>query len=439
MELQVGNMGVAPTASAGAKAFAAAGKGDGAGAFNLLLQAAGAAQQAGETQKSDQEGLLAALAALANGMAAPLLLNDLPLDNADLAQVLQKFGVSSELLTALLENPQGNPLETLTANPKLMPEFNAALGKMMQTLLAQPQLATPESKTAILLQTLMQSVQIEAVLTGKAEQGGLAPLDIGWTGMTNSALGKLQATMSLHTLQSFLLGAGVKSDADKALLGAAMPEGGKLAASAMLTEEGTAGGASAKQATEGVQVKQADNLPPAAGFDLQAYLKLPERTVKLEPVVTMRADQLRSELSSMLVKRASLIESPGRHEFRIILEPQGLGEVEVRIQSINKQISVQLIADSSASRGMLDSALAGLKLQLQAQGIQYDRIEVQSSANGQSNLGSGLPEHRGSGQNAREQQGGQSRKATVDTFTLSDVSAIEDQMIIEPDSIDVTA
>ncbi|ARU62459.1 hypothetical protein CBW65_16960 [Tumebacillus avium] len=470
MEMAIGNTSVA-TATAGAGKTTTAGvKSEPQGAFGLLLQAAGLSQPAAGTEEGavDQEDLMAALAALAGGLsplllaalnqpeitaegteqgltltvqteqgAVSLLLKDLPLNNSELAAVLQEFGAAPELLTVLSKEPQGNPIETLKLHPQLMPELGNALTQMVQTLTAAPQLMVQETHTAVLFQSLMQSVQIETVQEKQTAATGEEGADLAVPAKGNSLLGKLQATMSMHTLQAALTlaEAAVTSQAQTAEGTAGAVLHASAPAAGVNAEELASAGKPAPDASQ----KAADAQPSAGVAVNQTYQQLPERHLKLEPVVTMRADQFRSELTANVVKRATLIEAPGRHEFRIILEPQGLGEVEVRIQSVNKQISVQLIADSQASKGMLDSALAGLKLQLQAQGIQYDRIEVQTAANN-TDLGSGLPEHRGSGQQAREQQqGGQSRVAATDTFTLSEGEAELLDPLLNPDSIDVTA
>ncbi|TCP58823.1 flagellar hook-length control protein FliK [Tumebacillus sp. BK434] len=473
MELLIGNTTMTQTTVSAAKTPAPTGKTDGQGAFGQLLQAAGLSQQAAGAEESaaDQDGLMAALAALAGGLSplllaginqpeltaegvdqgialtlqteqgtVSLLLKDLPMNNSELARVLQDFGAAPELLTVLSAEPQGNPLDTLKANPQLMPQVATALTQMVQTLTAAPQLLVQETQTATLFQSLMQAVQIETVQETQTAASGEEKTDLAVPAKGSSLLGKLQATISMHTLQAALtmqeaaIAANAQAQTTEATSGNAV-----LAQANAEAGAGVEAGAATTAAPD-AQPKQADAQPPAAVTVNQTHLQLPERQLKLEPVVTVRADQLRTELSANVVKRATLIEAPGRHEFRIILEPQGLGEVEVRIQSVNKQISVQLIADSLASKGMLDSALAGLKLQLQAQGIQYDRIEVQTASNSNTDLGSGLPEHRGSGQGAREQQhGGQGRVINADTFTLSDGEAELLDPLSNPDSIDVTA
>jgi flagellar hook-length control protein FliK len=472
MEMIIGNIGLTQAGTAASKSGVTFAKEEGKGSFSLLLQAAGLSMQEAGAQesKTGQEGLLAALAALAGGLSPLMLselqqpeitaeeraqglilniklgestlllpLNDLALNNSELARVVKEYGAPVELLTVLLETPDGNPVETLKSHPQLLAEFGQALTTMIQTLTEKPQLLAHDAKTAAFFQTLIGSLRIEAVQeTGEADFSTPNPAPV-MPVKVNSALGKLQATISVHTLQVAQMTEETAAMNEDAAGKAQVSSEAVAMLSAVTEERADAKTKTAKSAPE-AQSKQADQPQvPVAAAD-QSYLRLPERKLKLESVVTMRADQVRTELSNMVVKRAMLVEAPGRHEFRIVLEPQGLGEVEVRIQSVNHQISVQLIADSLASKGMLDSALAGLKLQLQAQGIQYDRIEVQTASQNNAGLGSGLPEHHGSGQNNREQQqGGHGQRIPVETFTLTDEVELPEESLMTPDRIDVTA
>ncbi|MGZ4133599.1 MAG: flagellar hook-length control protein FliK, partial [Tumebacillaceae bacterium] len=158
-------------------------------------------------------------------------------------------------------------------------------------------------------------------------------------------------------------------------------------------------------------------------------------------VVYMQADQMHNQLADLVVKRAALIEAPGRQEFRIVLQPQGLGEIEVRVEAVGNQISVHLTADNAASKGLLDSGLANLKNQLQSQGIQFNRIEVSTGTTGQGGEFSGLPQDRNSGQSFQGQQGNQSsNKRSNSSFaidSLSDIMSEEDDQSL--DGIDITA
>ncbi|ASS75646.1 hypothetical protein CIG75_12035 [Tumebacillus algifaecis] len=458
MKLAIGNAAVTQSTGATGKTGTASGKSEARGGFGMLLQAAGLSKQTADKSSPDQDQLLTALAAMAGGLSpqlvlqqselqamdegqglaligqagernVALLLKDLPLSNAELAQVLQKFGASSELLTVLNSQPNGNPIETLKSHSQLLAEFGSALTQMVHALSAQPQLLVQESQTTALFQSLMKSIQADSDQEGHTVSDSKSQTDSALLLKANSLFGKLQATISTHALQA----------TDRtAFTSESIKPGGVVAAANLTAETSGATAELVKSGSEG-QTQQTDS--PAAGIVAnQSHLQLPSRNLQLEPVVTMRADQFRSEFSETIIKRATLIEAPGRHEFRIILEPQGLGEVEVRIQAINKQISVQLIADSSASKGMLDAAITGLKLQLQAQGIQYDRIEVQTSSQNSTGLGSGMPDQRGSGQQAREQQQGeQSRQVPVDTFNLPDGETLPDGEHLTGESIDVTA
>ncbi|WP_018132558.1 flagellar hook-length control protein FliK [Effusibacillus pohliae] len=92
--------------------------------------------------------------------------------------------------------------------------------------------------------------------------------------------------------------------------------------------------------------------------------------------VQMRADQWKADFPALLVKQAVLGERHGVSEMRITLLPDGLGEIQVHIQGEAGQVTLQIAADSQYARSLLDSGIGVLKQQLEAQGLQVNRLEV---------------------------------------------------------------
>ncbi|MFC4768788.1 flagellar hook-length control protein FliK [Effusibacillus consociatus] len=100
------------------------------------------------------------------------------------------------------------------------------------------------------------------------------------------------------------------------------------------------------------------------------------RTVYLQ----IRPDQFQSDFPAALIKHASLIERGGMSEMRMTLVPEGLGEIQVRIQGEGGHVALQISADSQYARALLDSGIGALKLQLESQGVQVNRVEVVPSS-----------------------------------------------------------
>lgn len=137
---------------------------------------------------------------------------------------------------------------------------------------------------------------------------------------------------------------------------------------------------------------------PSSGTN--GYAGVVTRSVMADPAlplpsqsahVQMRADQFRFEFPAAVVKQANLLESGGANELRITLMPEGLGEVQVRIQGENGQVSLMISADTAHARSLLDGSINLLRQQLEAQGVQVNRVEVTpSSAAGSMAMNQGM-------------------------------------------------
>lgn len=105
--------------------------------------------------------------------------------------------------------------------------------------------------------------------------------------------------------------------------------------------------------------------------------QISEQTLPSQPVhLQMGTDQFKFEFPASVVKQANLLERGGANEMRITLMPEGLGEVQIRIQGENGQVSLLISADTSHARSLLDGSIGMLRHQLEAQGVQVNRVEV---------------------------------------------------------------
>ncbi|KEO82934.1 flagellar hook-length control protein FliK [Tumebacillus flagellatus] len=384
-------------------------------------------------------------------MAVPVA--GLPLQSGDLAQLLQQFGGSAKLLGVLQENPSLPSGQVLSAHPEVLSDFGQALTNLVQQTVQNPQLLLASPKAAALMESLFaQLLQAEGT-------DGQASTNTPSTGANTTAtkqpqFGKLQAA----TITAVNLQVQATPEAQTVSV---VPSSQATAVQGMQVSALTAALLSSDNPTQ-EQAKSSGtpldatqwmtNLLAGGQTPLQSVNA--ERLAKLPTVINMQGNQFQNQFADLVVKRATMLEAPGRHEFRIVLQPQGLGEIEVRVQAVGNQISLQMSADSSATKGLLDSSLSSLKSQLQAQGIQLDRIEVSSAntnnstnQNNNGSLSSGLPQDRQSGQGF---QGGQSGKEsnrrqsgerfTIDALDAADAAAFaEETDTTDEASLDVTA
>lgn len=417
------------------------GKAAGKGGFDAVLQTAGDGQGVVDDKKQSTDGLLAAMAVMAGGLS-PLLamqqqtgltqaagqegsqglvanvtlgaqqlqvaLQRLSLTNGELASLLQKFGASSQLMGVLLGKPTGAPVEALLQHPEVMADLENALSALLQQATQAPQTLAQDPKLATLLQAMLS--ESSASTTTSVPEPTATSTDAN---KTPTLLGKLQATLTAHST--------VQGQADA---GAGKQQSGSDAKEGESSQSFTSVWAGIQPQTQ----------------PLHQQLKPVQ-----QQVITLNANKFNSEFADLVVKKAALIESPGRQEFRIVLQPQGLGEIEVRVEAVGKQISLHFTADNANAKGLLDAGMANLKSQLQAQGIQYNRIEVSSGNTSSSDLYSGLPQDRGQNGNGQPQGDagkGSNKRGTENKFSIDEVGEIAastGEDLSEADGIDVTA
>jgi flagellar hook-length control protein FliK len=106
------------------------------------------------------------------------------------------------------------------------------------------------------------------------------------------------------------------------------------------------------------------------------------------------ADEMAQVLRSMKVNTAN-----GLSEVRIMLQPEHLGHVDVKVTMQNGQIVAHFMADSAHGKELLESQLSQLRTVLQNQGLQVDRLEVVHYE----------PQYSGTSHDSRQQQ--QSRES----------------------------
>ena len=91
---------------------------------------------------------------------------------------------------------------------------------------------------------------------------------------------------------------------------------------------------------------------------------------------TVKADQFANQVSDVFVKQLKVGSLKGLTEAKIILHPQSLGQVDVKITAHNGMITAQFSVDNRAGKEVLDSQLSQLRTALVQQGLQVDRLEV---------------------------------------------------------------
>ncbi|AKF94559.1 flagellar hook-length control protein FliK [Brevibacillus laterosporus] len=135
----------------------------------------------------------------------------------------------------------------------------------------------------------------------------------------------------------------------------------------------------------------------------------------------VRAEQMPQQVTDVFVRQLKVGTLQGVTEAKLILYPQELGKVDVRISSHNGVITAHFIAESKHGKDMLDQQMAQLRTAFAQQGIQVDKLEVSQQNN---NSTFSFDQDKGNGgQQAREQsqdQGAQSEQAEASFDSVLD-------------------
>ncbi len=87
-------------------------------------------------------------------------------------------------------------------------------------------------------------------------------------------------------------------------------------------------------------------------------------------------ERLREMAGSELVRASHLVLKDGGGEIRLVLKPESLGSVRVRMNMVDNSIEGRIIVDSSAIKHVLDGSVDALRRALTAEGFQMGSLQV---------------------------------------------------------------
>ncbi len=132
----------------------------------------------------------------------------------------------------------------------------------------------------------------------------------------------------------------------------------------------------------------------------------------------VRAEQFARDVSNLFVKQMKIGTADGVSVARLILHPQSLGQVEVKITAHNGVITAQFSADTASGKELLDNQLGQLRLALTQQGLQVERLEVAQQQNVQQPLGYQQQKEQGRQPSSGRQQPREQRDDEQAEFSL---------------------
>lgn len=100
----------------------------------------------------------------------------------------------------------------------------------------------------------------------------------------------------------------------------------------------------------------------------------------------INADTLVEDMNAFMMSKLRLQTGNGLTEARLTLNPEALGQVDVKLTLQNGQLVAQFSAHTLMGKETLESQMAQLRATLQSQGIQVEKMEVTQSPSLQSGM-----------------------------------------------------
>ncbi|WP_274361479.1 flagellar hook-length control protein FliK [Paenibacillus thermotolerans] len=122
---------------------------------------------------------------------------------------------------------------------------------------------------------------------------------------------------------------------------------------------------------------------------------------------SMNAEAFADEMADWMLKQSLGGKSGILTEAKIMLKPEHLGQLEVKLSMHNGQLVALFHTESAAAKDMLESNLAALRMNLSSSGVQVEKLEVSQQ---QAAQGSGLFGQEGKQRQGAERDSRQSKK-----------------------------
>lgn len=99
----------------------------------------------------------------------------------------------------------------------------------------------------------------------------------------------------------------------------------------------------------------------------------------LKPVTATKAEM--NENVSQIMNRAQALVKDGGGEMKVRLNPEGLGEVNLKVSVHNGEVQIEMIAANDQTKQLLEKGLVELKDSLLSHKLQVDHIKVETGQN----------------------------------------------------------
>lgn len=172
---------------------------------------------------------------------------------------------------------------------------------------------------------------------------------------------------------------------------------------------------------------QAGNIVTAGQLAMRDASAAPMRPLQ---VPTVPVEKFGQEMSSFLVGKFDIVNANGISEAKISLFPEHLGQVDVKITMQNGLLTAQFMTEHAFAKESLEAQMAQLRLALQSQGLQVNKLEVTQNTSLSSHM---YQDGRQTGNGSSQQQNDKRRGQMVDEdmMLINDISDEWNEWIAE--------
>lgn len=373
----------------------------------------------GESAEAPTEPLVETLAPLLQNLeklddqvaADPALLATLQAWIQQVQQFLQGDGTNQQLNGG--ETAEMTGLTALAANPATLRfALQDALSQLANV--AEQASGDQKSQVAQLLQSLQSATTGTGAISDEQWNGVMKAVELADGGDSQAVQPSANRANGTQTVATATTDKQVVASQQQASQGETNQQGSdgqrsstnlhvQSAVKTTVTDEASAFVDATEQADSTATDSQTPVITTAGQLTVQAQGTTP--SAPAQPVVHVR--QFAKEMTDFVVQKLDIVKHTGLTEATIMLRPDHLGQLEVKLTMQNGHLVAQFMTEHSGAKDLLEQQMSQLRASLQSQGIQVDKVEVTHNESLSSHM---YQDGRGSGAN-QQQQSNQRSKA----------------------------
>ncbi|MGP0575622.1 flagellar hook-length control protein FliK [Paenibacillus peoriae] len=373
----------------------------------------------GESTEAPTEPLAETLAPLLQNLeklddqvaADPALLATLQAWIQQVQQFLQGDGTNQQLNGG--ETTEATGLAALAANPATLRfALQDALSQLANV--AEQASGDQKSQVAQLLQSLQSATAGTGAISDEQWNGVMKAVELADGGDSQTVQPSANRANGTQPVATATTDKQVVASQQQASQGETNQQGSEgqrsstniLVQSAVkttVTDEASAFVDATEQADSTATDNQTPVITTAGQLSVQTQGTTP--SAPAQPVVHVR--QFAKEMTEFVVQKLDIVKHTGLTEATIMLRPDHLGQLEVKLTMQNGHLVAQFMTEHSGAKDLLEQQMSQLRSSLQSQGIQVDKVEVTHNESLSSHM---YQDGRGSGAN-QQQQSNQRSKA----------------------------